>query len=494
MSADGNTVAICTNESVLVYTYNPISRNWVQIGTDTDIIFSSDYGSNIDMSADGKMFVIGIPTHDNKYGETYSGIVQVYAFDSIAGNWFQVGSNIDGEMELELFGSSVAMSADGKTIAASKDYDQYRSGNVHVFAYNSIANAWLQVGNIIKGEEGHILSITSVDMSANGKIIAIGVVYDYNSDPNFRVPGFVRVYRISSATKQWTPIGSDIIGEAEGDWFGYSISMSANGKNIAISAPFNAGNGIDSGHVRVYSFNDRLSRWVQVGNDIDGEAPNDMSGRSVAISDDGKTIAVGASSNDNPNGEDSGHVRVYSYVSSTKIWTQIGRDINGITASDGSGESLALSADGSTIIIGAPYGDSVSDDNDFGYVRVYKYKHPQGCTPSWRLYNLQNNTIVDLLVNGTRIRNPPPCGFANIEAFVPCANTTSHVVTTELYDNQGKLYKSRTDTKLPYFLYDKYGKIKAGTYTIRAIVNSTVRPITSVVSPYTKFTLLGQCA
>jgi hypothetical protein len=109
-----------------------------------------------------------------------------------------------------------------------------------------------------------------------------------------------------------------------------------------------------------------------------------------------------------------------------------------------------MSADGSTFITGAPYSATDNDECDTGYIRVFKYKPPHDCTTSWKLYNMQSNTIVASLVNGTRIRNPPPCDYANVEAFVPCANTTSHAVTMELYNNRGKLYESRsTDTKLP---------------------------------------------
>ena len=44
-------------------------------------------------------------------------------------------------------------------------------------------------------------------------------------------------------------------------------------------------------------------KWKQVGTDIDGEASGDSSGSSVAMSADGKRIAVGAGSNDG-NGSD----------------------------------------------------------------------------------------------------------------------------------------------------------------------------------------------
>ena len=50
---------------------------------------------------------------------------------------------------------------------------------------------------------------------------------------------------------------------------------------------------------------------VKLGADIDGEAADDYSGYSVSIDSDGSHVAIGASENDG-NGSDSGHVRIYS--------------------------------------------------------------------------------------------------------------------------------------------------------------------------------------
>jgi hypothetical protein len=69
---------------------------------------------------------------------------------------------------------------------------------------------------------------------------------------------------------QWVQIGQDIDGEAYGDQSGYSVSLNSDGTIVAIGAAFNDGNGGDSGHVRVYQYNG--SQWVQIGLDIDGEA------------------------------------------------------------------------------------------------------------------------------------------------------------------------------------------------------------------------------
>ncbi len=64
---------------------------------------------------------------------------------------------------------------------------------------------------------------------------------------------------------------------------------------------YNDGNGPIAGQVRVYE--NISGTWTQVGSDIDGEAAGDYSGRSVSLSSDGSTVAIGANLNDG-NGSD----------------------------------------------------------------------------------------------------------------------------------------------------------------------------------------------
>jgi hypothetical protein len=106
----------------------------------------------------------------------------------------------------------------------------------------------------------------------------------------------------------WSQMGSDIDGEAPGDFSGHSVSLSGDGKIVAIGAILNDGNGTDSGHARIYEYDGTV--WNQLGNDIDSEASDDRSGISVSLSSDGKIVAIGALYNGG-NGIDSGHVRIY---------------------------------------------------------------------------------------------------------------------------------------------------------------------------------------
>ena len=161
-------------------------------------------------------------------------------------------------------------------------------------------------------------------------------------------------------------LGVDIDGEAAGDYFGSSVSMSADGTVVAIGARGNDDNGTNSGHVRVYKW---TGSWQQLGSDIDGEAAGDSSGYSVSISADGTVVAIGAPDNDGK-GRNFGHVRVYSWTGS--IWQQLGDDIDGESLDSTSGHSVSMSADGTTVAIGGPYNKNVNGF-DSGHVRIYQW-------------------------------------------------------------------------------------------------------------------------
>ena len=221
-----------------------------------------------------------------------------------------------------------------------------------------------QLGSDINGEAASDQSGYSVSMSSDGTIVAIGSTYN---DGNGSNSGHVRVYEYSGSS--WSQLGADINGDSSGDYSGRSVSLSSDGTIVAIGAPDNDGNGSDSGHVRVYEYSG--SSWSQLGNDIDGEAANDFSGRSVSIDSDGSHVAIGAYLNDG-NGSNSGHVRVYQYSDSS--WTQLVLDIDGEAANDYSGHSVSLSSDGTIVAVGA-YGND-GNGSDSGHVRVYDIETP----------------------------------------------------------------------------------------------------------------------
>ena len=88
----------------------------------------------------------------------------------------------------------------------------------------------------------------------------------------------------------------------------------------------------------------------------------DRFGAAVALSSDGNTLVVGASSDDTFKGS------VYIFTKDDTTWTQstrIANDSDGFSLDRGDyfGTSAALSADGNTLVVGAP-GDDGGDDTD----------------------------------------------------------------------------------------------------------------------------------
>jgi hypothetical protein len=167
----------------------------------------------------------------------------------------------------------------------------------------------------------------------------------------------------------WSQIGSDIDGEAAGDWFGSSVSISSDGNTFVASGPFNDSNGNNAGHIRAYQWDG--SSWNQLGSAIDGEFADDYFGYwvgAVAISGDGTTIAGGSYGNDDA-AVNAGHVRVFRWNGSS--WNQLGSDIDGVAAKDSLGISISLSDDGTIVAIGAGWSDITS--NGKGHACIYQW-------------------------------------------------------------------------------------------------------------------------
>lgn len=169
---------------------------------------------------------------------------------------------------------------------------------------------------------------------------------------------------------QWTQIGNDIDGEGPGDLSGCSVSTNYDGSIIAIGATLNAGYNGDSlytGQVRIYYNNS--GTWQQIGDDIDGESQYHCSGIAVDIDSTGNTVAIGAHSNGSGYTE-GGYVKVYENISGN--WILKGNKINDPANFNGSvGQSVCLSSDGNTVAIGAP--EDFTSGNNSGQVRVYEF-------------------------------------------------------------------------------------------------------------------------
>jgi len=419
---------------------NPIA-NWLQLGGDIDGEDRQDEsGWSIALSADGSIVAIG--AYKNNATSNDFGHVKVYQRNATNTTiapigWTQLGGDIDGEVAIDQSGFSVALSADGLTVAIGANQNDGtvggtdNRGHVRVYKYRADKTAavtnqslttfgpvgWDRLGADIDGEAVFDQSGYSVSLSADGSTVAICA--NRNDGTGGSDNGHVRVYKYRSTKTEadnnqssstfgpagWDRLGGDIDGEASND-YAQSVYLSADGSIVAIGSSQNDGTAVlttdERGHVRVYKYRSTKSSadnnqssstfgpagWDRLGGDIDGEAAGDESGRSVSLSADGFTVAIGAWKNDGTSGNDRGHVRVYKYVQGKTAdtnqnssqfgpagWIRLGADIDGEAATDQSGQSVSLSADGSIVAIGAYFNDgTVANTSDNrGHVRVYKY-------------------------------------------------------------------------------------------------------------------------
>jgi LPXTG-motif cell wall-anchored protein len=332
-----------------VRVYSLINGVWTQTGADFDGDAVGDaLGRSVAMSADGLRVAIGASGNGGGAGR-----VRVYTLTN--GAWIQTGANIDGESAGDQSGWSVAMSANGSRVAiGARGNDGGGSDAGRVRVYTLTNGVWIQTGANIDGEAAYNWSGFSVAMSVDGSRVAIGA---YGADGD---AGQVRVYTLTNGA--WVQTGADIDGESAGDLSGWSVAMSADGSRVAIGARDNDGAGGNAGQVRVYTLTN--GAWVQTGADIDGESAGDLSGYSVAMSADGSRVAIGAPQNYGA----AGRVRVYTLTNG--VWIQTGANINGEAVGDNSGGSVAMSDDGSRVAIGAIFNDG--GGSDAGQVRVYE--------------------------------------------------------------------------------------------------------------------------
>ncbi|MDA9634838.1 T9SS type A sorting domain-containing protein [bacterium] len=340
---------------------------WSQIGQDIDGLTQDDeLGYSISLNSVGNILAVGAP-HDNTYpSNTYlnsqtngAGAVRVY--EKINGTWYQLGQTIYAEAQSDYFGGALSLSSDGSILAiGAKFNDDSGIDAGHVRIFENIGGTWIQIGQDIDGEAANDESGTSVSLSSDGSIVAIGAP---TNDGNGFMSGHVRIFE--NIFGVWIQIGQDINGEAIDDFFGYKVSLSSNGNIVAIGGPNNDGNGSYSGHVRIYENNG--GTWIQVGQDIDGATAGELSGCAIDLNNSGNIIAIGAKSN-STSGTRCGQVRIFENISG--VWTIIGQALNGESSYDESGYSVSLSSNGNIVSIGAIFNNG--NGSNSGHVRTYE--------------------------------------------------------------------------------------------------------------------------
>ena len=138
----------------------------------------------------------------------------------------------------------------------------------------------------------------------------------------------VKVYGWNEATLNYMQLGDTIIGDENFDDFGASMSLSEDGKTLAVGAPSSDANGLQSGQVKIYGWDEAALNYKQFGDRLSGGEGDDYFGISLSLSADGKTLAVGSRK---------GYVRIYKWIeASSKYYEQPVATFNGAEGGDDS--------------------------------------------------------------------------------------------------------------------------------------------------------------
>jgi hypothetical protein len=316
----------------------------------------------------------------------------------------QQESQMWGTGEGDAAGSSLALSKNGQVlIFGAPNGDNInaaieRVGHVHVYERSrrtevivsrDTGDAWeWTLRALIQGDEGLSQLGFSVAIDDDGSTIVV-------SQPTFDSRrGKVTIY-------EWQPRSDGesggeyvprhvLVGDQTADHFGISVSLSADGKRLAVSSPYYSSQAqpdqpalLLRGQVHVFEYSEAIQEYqpmkAEGGSYLLGSNSLDWFGWSVSLSSDGMTLAAGAPRNT----EFGGYVQCFRYDGDR--WVALGgpivNDVMPVKLDDRFGHAISVTTTGTTpsgngfvtrLSIGAPWKD-VGDVLNSGMVAIYEW-------------------------------------------------------------------------------------------------------------------------
>ena len=375
-------------------------------------------GNSVALSGDGSTMIVGAPyesggasgINGNQNDNSAYASGAVYVFTRQGDGWVQQAYlKASNAGQSDHFGSSVAVSRDGSTVAVTAHWEASaatgingnqndnsisQAGAVYVFTRTGTTwsqQAYIKASNTGRPGEGEMPGDGdqfgyAVAVSGDGNTLAVGAIAEDSAaqtingdqkDDSQATAGAVYVYARTGTT--WTQQayvkGSHV---ETGDMFGFAVALNFDGNTLVASAfdERGSGRGINvphdnraNGSGALYVFSRRGGAWTQDAY-IKGSKTEatDQLGYSVAISDDGNTIASGAGDEDcltpgiNPPGCDNdspplGAANIwvgaaYVFVRTGGTWSeQAFIKANNARPYNSFGVKLALSGDGNTLAV-----------------------------------------------------------------------------------------------------------------------------------------------
>ncbi|MFZ5439333.1 MAG: Ig-like domain-containing protein [Myxococcota bacterium] len=365
------------------------------------------FGSAIAISGDGRTLAVaargessaatGVNGDQSDNSKQNSGAVYIFTWGP--NDWIQQAfikaSNTDAN---DQFGESVALNGDGSVLAVGcseersattgingdqTDNSAIQSGAVYVFT--RAGTSWSQQAYLkASNAEADDFFGTTVALSHDGRTLAVAMadedsaasgVGGNQTDNSKRSAGAVYIFQSTGAA--WSQEAYIKASNPDiDDYFGLSISLSADGNTLAVGAEGEdsvPGNQLDNsidGAGAVYVFARSGGNWAQQAFlKASNAGTNDAFGRKIDLADDGNTLVVTAPSEDSGaagvNGSQSSNSALssgaaYVFVRVGAAWSQQAYlKASNTGAGDYFGMSISISGDGSTIAV-ASYEDSAA--------------------------------------------------------------------------------------------------------------------------------------
>ena len=292
------------------YVFAKTDDSWIQqarLNAD-ELNMKEQLGTSVIISGEGTTAVIGAVGDDNNTGSTY-------VFNRTDGSWSQQAKLTAADrMPGDTFGRSVALSSDATTavIGAPGDNgpnDGKSAGAAYVF--NQTDGSWSQETKLLASDRnsGDVFG-RFTSLSNDGATTVVSADFDDNQNGENAGAAYVFTQTNDSWNQETKLVPTD---GNSGDNFGL-VELSSDGKVLLVGA-LNHKNGAGS----AYIFNQTDGSWSQESklSAADGDGGNKFGGW-VSLSDNGTDALIGAPFDDDPNGEKSGSVYVFSSLDTSE--------------------------------------------------------------------------------------------------------------------------------------------------------------------------------
>lgn len=319
---------------------------------------NAQFGYSVAMSGDGLTCAVGSPQLFVSPAAGHNGSVFVYVYDPVTNMWVFEDklSGVTTSPVSAYSGYSVALSHDGNTLAVGNPYDDNPNvvgdnGSVSIFVRQN--STWTKEQQVYPPSRVNTLHFgNAVSLSKDGNTMVVGAK---NDTITTNTNGAAYIYKRTTGT--WTSVAklTNTV-DYSGEVFGFSVAISGDGNTCFVGAPWKSVPNKTSYQGAVYVFVDNAGTWqqqAQIKFDDTVAKSYDYLGYSVSLTEDGNIGLIGAYGIDKSSLSESG--TVYCYQRSGTSWTKLKEYKSFEPFDERLGWSCAISANGSTTAIGAPY-------------------------------------------------------------------------------------------------------------------------------------------